>query len=180
MGEHMNIPLLLIIGISLSLDAFSLSLSYGLMNIEESKIRLTSIVVGIFHFFMPLLGLMLSNIIIDYINFDLKYFVIIIFLIIIIGVLKSIREKEKIYYLNIYGVLLFSLGVSIDSFNIGLSLPYLTNTYIIASIIFMSLSGLITYIGFKLGKYISIKVGNLSKYLSALLLFLVSLYIFFS
>lgn len=174
----MNLLLLLSLGLSLSLDAFSLSLSYGLMNIEKSKIKLTSIIVGIFHFIMPLLGYGLSNILFKYINIDLKYFSILVFILIIFSIIKNIKEKETIYELDIMGMILFSFAVSIDSFNVGMSLNYLTNNIILAPIIFMSLSFTLTYIGFRLGNYISEKIGIISKVLSAGILIIICVYLF--
>ena len=62
--------LLLIIGVSLSVDAFSVSTVIGLTNPSVKKCTITSIAVGIFHFFMPLLGVFLSNIINNIININ--------------------------------------------------------------------------------------------------------------
>ena len=44
-------------GIGLSMDAFSLSLSLGTTNPKKSIILKTALIVGLFHFIMPLLGL---------------------------------------------------------------------------------------------------------------------------
>ena len=50
---------IILIGISLSMDTFSLSLSLGsLTNLK--RIKIVPLVVGIFHFFMPLLGNLLG------------------------------------------------------------------------------------------------------------------------
>ena len=49
----MNLFLLFIIAISLSMDAFSLSLAYGTLDINKKEIITLSIIVGIYHFFMP-------------------------------------------------------------------------------------------------------------------------------
>ena len=53
---------ILLIGISLSMDAFSLALIYGMQGIQaKSKINL-SLIVGIYHFIMPLIGLSFGTI----------------------------------------------------------------------------------------------------------------------
>ena len=57
----MNIFLLLLIGICLSMDTFSLSLSLGTFNIVKKKCILFSCLVAMFHFIMPLLGVILGN-----------------------------------------------------------------------------------------------------------------------
>ena len=51
-----DIFIILIIAVSLSMDTFSLSLAYGMLKLKNSIIKQISITVGIFHFFMPLLG----------------------------------------------------------------------------------------------------------------------------
>jgi putative Mn2+ efflux pump MntP len=52
----MNLFIILVIAISLSMDAFSLSLAYGTLDIDKKNIYTLSIIVGIYHFFMPLIG----------------------------------------------------------------------------------------------------------------------------
>lgn len=47
---------ILLIGISLSMDTFSLSLSVGSIANKNNLIKILPLFVGIFHFFMPLLG----------------------------------------------------------------------------------------------------------------------------
>ena len=47
---------IILIAVSLSMDAFALSFSYGISKVNIKKIILTAIVVGTFHFIMPLLG----------------------------------------------------------------------------------------------------------------------------
>ena len=59
----MSIYIILTIAVSLSMDAFSLSLAYGTLNLEKKYIRKTAIIVGIYHFFMPLIGLTIGNMI---------------------------------------------------------------------------------------------------------------------
>ncbi len=63
---------IILLAISLSLDAFSLALSYGIFNIEY-KIKLkTSLITGIFHFIMPLIGNKFGNILISIIKIKVK------------------------------------------------------------------------------------------------------------
>ena len=52
----MEIFVIMIIAVSLSMDAFSLSLAYGTVNLDKKSRLKLSIIVGLYHFFMPLLG----------------------------------------------------------------------------------------------------------------------------
>ena len=42
------------------MDAFSLAFSYGIKSISKKNVIITAIIVGLFHFFMPLLGNMVG------------------------------------------------------------------------------------------------------------------------
>ena len=57
---------ILLIGISLSMDTFSLCLSLGALNSTKNKLYLLPLMVGVLHFFMPLLGNVIGKSIIRY------------------------------------------------------------------------------------------------------------------
>lgn len=172
----MQIITIIIIGLSISVDAFSLSLAYGLMNISKRTIILTSFLVGIFHFIMPLLGFNLGSIILKYLNIESKYVLLLILILILIEMIRSLKENQKEYELNIINIITFAFLVSIDSFTIGIGLNYITNNLYIASIIFSIMSFTFTLLGFLLGKYLSIKAQNYAKYFGVAILFTVIIY----
>ena len=58
----MSIYIIFVIAVSLSMDAFSLSLAYGTLNLKKKYIKQLSLIVGIYHFFMPLIGLLIGKI----------------------------------------------------------------------------------------------------------------------
>ena len=49
------------IGLSLSIDAFSLSLSIGTLNLNKKQVAKLPIFIGIFHFFMPFIGILIGK-----------------------------------------------------------------------------------------------------------------------
>lgn len=172
----MEIITLIIIGLSLSIDAFSLSLAYGLLNIPKKTIISTSITVGIFHFIMPILGMLLGNIITDTLNLDSKYILLTILILILIEMIKSLKEENKEHELNIINILIFAFLVSFDSFTLGIGIKYITSNIFIASIIFMILSSLFTFLGFILGKYLTKKATYKIKLIGIILLLVVIMY----
>lgn len=175
----MEIITLILIGLSLSIDAFTLSLAYGLLNIPKKTILLTSFSVGIFHFFMPLLGVILGDLITKILYIDTKYILIVVLLLILIEMIKSLKENEvKEFKLSILNIIIFSLLVSFDSFSLGIGLDYITSTPIIASIIFSTLSCTFTCLGFLLGKYLSQKETMLTKVFGIILLIIIIVYFF--
>lgn len=172
----MEIITLIIIGLSLSIDAFSLSLAYGLLNIPKKTIISTSITVGIFHFIMPILGMLLGNIITDTLNLDSKYILLTILILILIEMIKSLKEENKEHELNIINMLIFAFLVSFDSFTLGIGIKYITSNIFFASIIFMILSSLFTFLGFILGKYLTKKATYKIKLIGIILLLVVIMY----
>ena len=87
----------ILVGISLSMDAFSLSLIYGTLNITTKNKVLISSIVGIYHFIMPLLGLSIGSFLIKYLTlFNLNFLVAIIFIIIGIELIISNYKDKKI------------------------------------------------------------------------------------
>lgn len=164
---------IILIAISLSMDAFSLALVYGSNDIMEDKIYKLSVVVGMFHFFLPLMGHFLGNGIL--ILLKLSSSILMFIILVSIGiemVLSSFKDDKKLKY---DGVLLFALAVSMDSFSIGLSLVNLVENIFFASLVFSIVSALFTYFGLKLGRYISNKIGGYATIIGGIVLILIAL-----
>lgn len=176
----MEIFTLFLIGLSLSLDAFSLSLAYGLLGIRKKKMLYSSLIVGLFHFFMPLLGSFIGIKILSSFKINPKYVIAIVIFLIILEMIKSLKEEVntelKISFLN---MLAFAFFVSLDSFTVGIGLVYVTAYPIYASIIFAIVSTILTFIGFILGKYVSGKIGKISKYIGIGILSILLIYFLF-
>ena len=133
----MKILTIILIGISLSMDAFSLAILYGSKNIKEKDIKKLSLSVGMFHFFMPILGCILGNIIFNIFEIDTDIVIFLILSIIGINMILDSRRKKEVK--NIYNIeiIAFSLAVSIDSFSIGIGLNAITNNLFIPSIVLL-------------------------------------------
>ena len=167
---------ILLIGISLSMDAFSLALIYGMIVLTHKQKIFLSIVVGIYHFFMPLIGLQFGTFISNIININLVASIILIY----IGLdlfFSNNQETEK-FKSSIISFLIFGLSVSIDSLSVGIGLKALTNNYLQSSIIFSITSLLFTYLGLILGNIISNKIGNHSKKIGGIILIIIAIITF--
>lgn len=167
---------ILLIGISLSMDTFSLSLTLGTVS-ENKLIKILPLFVGIFHFFMPLLGNIIGITLINLL--DLASNIILGTVLIVLGINLAIHyfkdETEEIN-LNIIGVIIFALSVSIDSFSVGLGINDITNNYYIASIIFALCSAAFTYLGIIIGKYSSKLIGKYAIILGIFLLLILGIF----
>ncbi len=170
----------LIIGISLSMDAFSLALIYGTQSISKRNKIILSIIVGIYHFVMPLLGVFLGNIILKYLVINLSIVVSIIFLFIGIEmIVSSIKDDSHDFVVSIFGFLIFGLSVSIDSFTTGIGLNVINNNYLEVSSIFCIVSGSFTYLGLILGNKLGSIFGKLSTIIGGVILIILGIIYFF-
>ncbi len=153
----------ILIGISLSMDAFSLALLYGTYGLAKNEEITLSIIVGLFHFFMPLIGLFFGNMIFHYFVVDANFVVGIIFGLIGFEMfISSFREEEVKILIGFVPFLLFGLSVSIDSLTTGIGLSSISDNYLMVSSIFMLFSGGFTYLGLKLGGFFSKRFGKLA------------------
>lgn len=172
----MNIITIIIIAVSLSMDAFSLSLAYGTLNLEKKYIKKLSTIVGIYHFIMPLLGLSIGNIVLKLIPINTNIIVCIVLSFIGIEmIIDTFKNEEEIKMMNIKELLLFGLAVSIDSFSVGIGLKALTNKYILSVAMFSLSSFIFTYIGLILGKKINNLIGKISTLLGGITLIIIGI-----
>lgn len=173
-----HITSIILIAVSLSMDAFALSLSYGIKQVPIKKIIITALTVGIFHFFMPLLGSIIGTPLFSYTIIKPRIVLFLVFLLLSIDMFTHFfEEKPKIRKLNIIGTLLFAISVSFDSFSVGLGLTYIYDNILIALLSFCSISATFTCLGFWLGKKLSEKIGKYSFLAGSVTLFLYSIWI---
>ena len=158
------------------MDAFSLSLAYGTINLRKKEILLLSLIVGIYHFIMPILGMNVGIYISKFISTSQNLLILIIFSLIGINmILESRKEKEEVKYMKLPQMILFGFAVSIDSFSIGISLNSISNNVLLCSSIFSITSLLFTYLGLKLGKKLNLIFGKISTLIGGITLILLGI-----
>lgn len=163
--------LIVVIAISLSMDAFSLALAYGTLNMNKRDICTLSFIVGIYHFFMPIIGMFFGSRILSLIKINPNILVfIVLFIIGIEMVIESLKETEKVKLMNKIEMLMFGLAVSLDSLSVGIGLNTLSKNFIISALIFSISSFLFTYTGLVLGKKISNIIGKISTLIGGVIL----------
>jgi len=168
-------------GISLSMDAFSLAISIGTTSPSKNKIRLLSVWIGIFHFFMPLIGNKLGRLLSNHLFLKANLLTSLIFFILAIEMIKEKKEEEKVFLLHFSTILLIALTVSIDSLTVGFAFGLTKENIYLASSIFMFLSSTFTALGLILGKRIQEKYQNKGKIIGIILMIGLSLkYLFTS
>lgn len=160
---------MILLGISLSIDSFSLAVSLGMSIDNKINYYKYASIVGLFHFIMPIIGFILKLIINNIIFIPNKSIFIGVIILIIINIITE-KESEK----PIINPLLFALSVSIDSFSIGLTL-YVKELFV-SCFIFSVISFIFTYTGFLLGSSIKSKFIRKQKMISVLILIMLLIY----
>lgn len=172
----MSIYIILTIAISLSMDAFSLSLAYGTLNLEKEYIKKQSIIVGVYHFIMPLIGLKIGDLLLKIIPITPNIIVCIVLTFIGIEmIIESFKKDEEIKKMTMKELLTFGLAVSIDSFSVGIGLQAITSNYILCVTIFSITSFTFTYIGLKIGKKINNLIGKISTLIGGIILMIIGI-----
>lgn len=170
----------LIVGISLSMDAFSLALVYGTQNITFRNKVILSVIVGLYHFFMPLLGLFFGGVITKYLIVNVSILVSFIFIVIGIEmIISNVKEKDNKVIISLIGFLVFGFSVSIDSFTTGIGLNVINSNYLEVSLIFSIVSGSFTYFGLILGNRLKFYFGRLAASVGGIVLIMLGIYYFF-
>jgi len=158
------------------MDAFSLALIYGTQGIKIKEKVFLSLIVGIYHFIMPLVGLLIGTIVMKKISFNPKIIVgIILCLIAIEMIISSIKNKEEKFLLSVPGFFLFGLSVSIDSLTTGIGLPVITDNYLLSCLIFAIISFSATILGLNIGDFLNIKYGKISTMIGGIILFILGI-----
>jgi len=173
----MELLLVLVVAVSLSMDAFSLSLAYGTLGIPKKQILLLSFIVGCFHFFMPIIGMLIGTSVLNIIKINPDIIVFIVLLIIGIQMIfDSFSENEDLKVMKTLELFLFAFAVSIDSFSVGLTLTNISSNYILSVIIFALCSMIFTFIGLMLGNKIANLVGKLATILGGVVLVIIGIF----
>lgn len=172
----LEIVTLFSVGIALSMDTFSLSLGLGTFNISNKKALMLSTMVGIMHFLMPFIGVLLGIKLIELFKLDSNFLLGLILIAISFEMIFDLLKKEeKNFNLSLLGMFLFSVGVSLDSFSTGLGLNAITNNIYMAMTIFSICSFCFTYLGLILGKYCNRILGVYSSVIGAFLLLIIGI-----
>lgn len=172
----MHIFVVILIGISLSMDAFSLALLYGTLNLKKNYIFKLSLIVSLFHFVMPLLGHFFGKLIFHF--FPLNPNFIICVLLIFIGIqmiLESFKKEKETKVFRLFEMFLFGFAVSIDSFSVGVGMNAISDHLLLCAGIFSFCSGIFTCLGLELGKKLNQLLGTVAPILGGCVLIILGI-----
>ncbi len=170
----MHFFLVLFTAIGLSMDAFSLSLAYGTLFFSKKERISLTIIVGLYHFFMPLLGHFFGDFFFSLFSISSNWVICISLVGIGLNMLFD-QKKEEVKALSFLEQFFFGFAVSLDSFSIGIGLISLTKQIILSSLLFCSCSSFFTYLGLLLGKKAYQKLGSISVKIGGIVLIVIGI-----
>ncbi|TVY09277.1 manganese efflux pump MntP [Paenibacillus cremeus] len=158
---------------ALGLDALSLGLGIGMKGIRKLDILKVSAVIALFHMLMPLGGMLMGG----YISILLGHVATICggALLILLGthmLYSSLRsdESRSVDHRSFWGLMLFSLSVSIDSFSVGVSLGMFAGDLVLTVLMFGVMGGLMSVAGLMLGRRVGQWIGEYGEALGGVIL----------
>ena len=177
----MKILEILLIGVSLSMDAFAVSICKGfsISKINLKKSILVGLYFGVFQALMPAIGYFLGSVFANFI-ISIDHWVAFILLSLIgsnmiIEALKSNGENNLNSSLNFKSMLILAIATSIDALAIGITFAFLNVNLILAVTIIGFTTFLISIIGVNIGHKFGSKYGKNSGILGGIVLIIIGL-----
>lgn len=175
-GQFMTLVLM---AAALGMDALSLGVGIGLRGIRLLTILKVSIIVGIFHTLLPLLGMFMGK----YFSMILGELAVMVGggLLILLGTHMLYSAflgdgVQSIVFKNIWGLLLISLMVSLDSFSVGVSMGMVVDDIWLTVSLFGIFGGILAMIGLLIGRKFGHWTGNYGEGLGGVVLLVFGLY----
>lgn len=163
------------ISVALGMDAFSLGIGVGMQGLRFRRILLISGIIGVLHILMPLAGIVIGQVLGSLVeeiavrvgggllcllgtNMLLNAFHI-------VG-----EEKSPVNNYSLWGLLLLSFSVSLDSLSAGLSLGLFAADLLLAVLLFGMAGAVLACIGMLLGRHARSWIGDYGEAAGGLIL----------
>ncbi|WP_342433597.1 manganese efflux pump MntP family protein [Neobacillus sp. FSL H8-0543] len=146
---------LLLMAFALGMDAFSVGLGMGMFKLRLRQIFSIGITIGFFHVWMPFVGMFAGKFLSE--KFGTFASLLGGLLLILLGlqmIWGGVKKDEKSTLLAPagFGLLLFALSVSLDSFSLGLTLGIYGAKTILVIAFFGVAAAILTWSGLMLGR----------------------------
>ena len=165
---------ILILSIALGMDAFSLGLGMGMKGIRKLDVLKISVVIGLFHIFMPLIGIFMGQYVSTLLG-DVATATGGCLLLLLGGhmIYSSLKgdDTPSFDHASLWGLLLFALSVSVDSMSVGVSLGLFASDLILTVLMFGAAGFLMSVLGLMLGRRVGGWAGEYGETLGGIILF---------
>ena len=161
-----------IMAFALGMDAFSIGLGMGMYTLHLRQIFKIGITIGLFHVWMPLLGMMAGKFLSDRFGAFAGYAGGILLLVLGVQMIWSSFKKDESSAMNPMGIglLIFALSVSLDSFSVGLTLGIYKAKAIAVLLCFGIAATILTWSGLIIGRKVQSWLGQYSEALGGSIL----------
>ena len=159
--------------LALGMDAFSVGLALGLQQLRLKRIALIGFTVGIFHVLMPFIGIILGS----FMSTKLEGIAVVLAGILLCGIgaqmiFQTFQQKSKQVLAPVgFGLVLFAISVSLDSFPVGLSLGLSGAVAFFILIIFGIVTCSLTWLALLIGRRANHLLGAYSEVIGGSILF---------
>lgn len=194
----MNLVWVVAVAVALGADAFSLSLAIGLAGIRKRMILRLSLVVAVFHVFMPLAGMMLGQAMGSILGRFASGLGALVLIVLGGRMLYKVYRPavERFSFkearaglfngksapatsLNGFGLYLLAASVSLDALSVGFSLGTIRTDLLLTVMIIGMTAGLMTGMGLILGRVMGTWLGDKAELLGGMALLLIGVKLFF-
>ncbi|MCQ6561938.1 manganese efflux pump MntP [Paenibacillus mendelii] len=165
---------LLIMAAALGMDAFSLGIGIGLKGIRLLEVLKLSALIALFHILMPLMGMFTGQYVGTLLGSVATTAAGGLLLLLGAHMIYSSMRGEAVRSINhrtLWGMLLFALSVSIDSFSVGISLGMFAADIVLTVLVFGFFGGLMSILGLLLGRRVSTSLGEYGEACGGVILF---------
>jgi len=155
---------IMVLAVALGTDSFSVCLGIGTTGVRTNNIFRISIIIGVFHVVMPLIGLILGDLM-GKLAGNIAGSVGAIILILLGGkiIWENLRgdgNEPSINYNSLGGILILAFSVSLDALSIGFSLGALGTPLSLAIVVFGAVAFLMSGLGLMLGRQLNTIIGQ--------------------
>ena len=175
----MKIIEIVLIALSLAMDAFTVSICKGLKNNNIKTGIIISITFSIFQFTMPIIGYYLGNILSNRIINYQTYFSSILLITIGILMIKENNINELDSKLNYGELFILAIATSIDALVIGISFSFIKTNILTSSLIIGIITFTICLVGYFLGGLFNKKYHQYSNYIGGITLIILGIKLLF-
>lgn len=158
---------------ALGMDALSLGVGIGIRGIRLLDVAKVSLLIGLFHLIMPLLGIFTGRYASQLLG-DVTLYVG-GGLLVLLGlhmIFSAFRDEDATFidHRTVLGMIIFAFTVSIDSFSVGISLGLFTIDLWLTVCTFAAMGMLLSLVGLLLGRRVGFIVGDYGEALGGVIL----------
>ncbi len=176
--EQINVLLSVwVMALALSMDAFSVSLSFGMQNLRLKRIAMIGFIIGALHVVLPLIGMFIGHFVSEQITFITELTSGFIFIALGTHMFFSAMQEKSYNAPPPQGWTIFVVAffVSIDSFPAGFSIGVMDVGPFMIMITFGCCSMVMAWIGMLLGKKVRATTGRYSEMLGGVIMYFIGL-----